>query len=134
MDAVPAAAAYDTDGAIYVSQLTGFPFPKGGANVYLVIPGQEPTVYASGFTNLTDLAFGRDGSLYAVQLTNDGLLAGGPGSVLRVRPGASSHTVIAGGLNQPYGIAVRGHSAYVTTCSTCAGDGQVVRLSLRRSS
>ena len=36
--------------------------------------GQAPTVYASGLTNLTDLAFARDGSLYAVEIASNGLL------------------------------------------------------------
>jgi hypothetical protein len=30
------------DGAYYVSQLTGFPFPVGAANVYRVVPGSAP--------------------------------------------------------------------------------------------
>ena len=37
MDAVPTAAAKGPDGAIYVSQLTGFPFPKGGASIWRVV-------------------------------------------------------------------------------------------------
>ena len=53
------------DGAYYISQLTGFPFEKGDANIWRVVPGQAATVYASGLTNLTDLAFAPDGSLYA---------------------------------------------------------------------
>ncbi len=56
------------DGAYYVSQLTGFPFPKGAANIYRIDPRNgRKTVYASGLTNVTDLAF-RGRTLYAVQL------------------------------------------------------------------
>jgi hypothetical protein len=71
---VPTAVAKGPDGAYYVSQLTGFPFPAGAANIYRVVPGSAPEVYASELTNVTDLAFGRDGSLYAVQISNGGLL------------------------------------------------------------
>ena len=41
-DAVPTSVARGPDGAFYVGQLTGFPFPVGGANVYRIVPGQAP--------------------------------------------------------------------------------------------
>jgi glucose/arabinose dehydrogenase len=131
MQAVPTAVVQGPDHDLYVSQLTGFPFPVGGANIYRVDKrGGEPEVYASGFTNVTDLAFGRDGSLYVVQIATDGLLADPPtgGSLIRVAPDGSRET-IASGLDAPYGVAVsrKGH-IYVSTHSTEAGAGEVVRV------
>ena len=79
-DAVPTAVVRGPDGAWYVSQLTGFPFTKGSASIWRIGSSGEPKVYASGLTNVTDLAFhGR--TLYAVQIATDGLLSGprGPG-------------------------------------------------------
>lgn len=119
------------DGALYVSQLTGFPFPPGAANIYRVDRWTgETTVYASGLTNVTDLAFqGR--TLYAVQISSGGLAATGPvGSVVRVKRGASSHTEVAGNLFAPYGIAIKGDSAYVTIGSVAKDAGQVLRIRL----
>jgi len=58
-DAVPTSIVRGRDGAFYVSQLTGFPFEPGDANIRRVVPGRQPTIYASGLTNVTDLAFGR---------------------------------------------------------------------------
>lgn len=52
MQAVPTAVVRGPDGAYYVGQLTGFPFPVGGARVYRVVPGHKPQVYARGFTNI----------------------------------------------------------------------------------
>ena len=75
-DAVPTSVVRGRDGAYYISQLTGFPFEQGDANIWRVVPGRAPTVYASGLTNVTDLAFARDGSLYAVEISSDGLLDG----------------------------------------------------------
>jgi hypothetical protein len=137
MDAVPTAAAYGPDGAIYVSQLTGFPFPVGGASIWRVVHGQTPTKYATGLTNVTDLAFGRDGSLYAVQIADEGLLAGptATGSVVRIPAGGGAeHTTVADDLVAPYGIALHRGAAYVTTGSTQAGGGEVLRVPLRRVS
>jgi hypothetical protein len=132
-DFVPTAAAYGPDGAIYVSQLTGFPFPVGAASIWRVVPGRQPVKYATGLTNVTDLAFGKDGSLYVVQIADQGLLAPNPtGSVVRIRKGGGdSHKTVIGNLTAPYGIALRGKSAYVTVCSTCAGGGKVLRIPLR---
>ena len=129
-DAVPTSVVRGPDGAFYVSQLTGFPFEKGAANIWRVVPGQDPTVYAGGLTNVTDLAFGRDGSLYAVEIASNGLLQGPIGSLRKVTPGSNTHETIAGGLFAPYGVAVKKGSAYVTTCAVCAGGGEVIRIPL----
>ena len=134
MQAVPTSVATrGHDGAYYVSQLTGFPFPKGAANIYRIDPRSgEKTVYASGLTNVTDLAF-RGRSLYAVQLSTEGLLNGPIGSVVTVKPGATApadHPVVVSGLPSPYGIAIRGDQAYVTTHSTEKDAGEVIRIRL----
>lgn len=119
--------------AFYISQLTGFPFPQGGANIYKMRPGHKPHVWASGLTNVTDLAWHR-GHLYAVEISAAGL-ANAPegtmpvGALVRVHRGDNSTPdVVAGNLPAPYGVALRGGSAYVTTCSVCAGGGQVMRF------
>lgn len=131
MQAVPTAVAHGPDHALYVSQLTGFPFPVGGANIYRVDKrGGEPEVYAGGFTNVTDLAFGRDGSLYVVEIATNGLLSGDPtGALKRVAPDGSVETIVSEGLVSPYGVAVsrKGH-VYVTNNATTAGAGEVVRV------
>jgi hypothetical protein len=132
--AVPTDVVRGPDGAFYVTQLTGFPFPKGAANIYRVVRGHAPTVYASGLTNLTSLAFSPGGTLYAVQISDEGLASGGPpiGSLLRVAPDGSgqSTSAVASGLFAPYGVAIHRDSAYVTVCSVCATGGQVVQVPL----
>ncbi len=132
-DAVPTAAAYGPDGALYVSQLTGFPFTVGAASIWRVAPGKAPVKWATGLTNVTDLGFDRQGRLYAVQIAANGLLAGkdARGSVVRIaRAGGDTHTTIQGDLMFPYGIALRKGYAYVTTNSNQADVGQVVRIPL----
>ena len=133
MQAVPTNVVQGPDGALYVSQLTGFPFPVGGANVYRVDKrGGEPEVYASGFTNITDLAFGRDGSLYVVEIATNGFLSGDEtGALKRIAPdGSVSHEDLADGeLEAPYGVTVsRKGDIYVTNHGTSAGGGEVVRV------
>jgi hypothetical protein len=74
MDSVPTDVALGPDGNYYVSELTGFPFPVGGARVYQVTPGGDVEVFAEGFTNLGALDFGPDGHLYALEMVSGGLL------------------------------------------------------------
>ncbi len=114
-----------------VSQLTGFPFEKGLAKIYRVDRQGRVSVYASGLTNVTDLAFGPGGHLYAVQISSEGLLTGPIGSVVRIPKGGGHASVVAGGLFAPYGIAITGRTGYVTTGSVAPGGGQVIALHLR---
>ena len=133
MQAVPTSvAAKDHDGAYYISQLTGFPFPTGAANIFKIDRKGTVTTYASGLTNVTDLAF--DGrNLYAVQISTQGLLNGPTGSVVKVKPGGTApadHTTIAGDLFAPYGIAIKNNNAYVTIGAVAPGAGQVLKIQL----
>jgi hypothetical protein len=130
-DPVPTSVVRGPDGAFYVSQLTGFPFTQGVANIWRVVPGSAPTVYASGLTNVTDLAFARDGSLYAVEIASQGLLNGPIGSLVKIAPGGgSTHETVAGGLFAPYGVALTKDAAYVTTGAVLVGGGELIKIPL----
>jgi hypothetical protein len=129
-DAVPTDVVKGPDGAWYVSQLVGFPFEQGASTIWRVVPGHQPTAFATGLTNVTSLAFAGDGSLYAVEIAANGLLQGPIGSLVKVHAHSNTHTVVAGGLFAPYGVAIRGQDAYVTTGSVVAGGGEVVRIHL----
>ncbi|WP_291414839.1 ScyD/ScyE family protein [Actinophytocola sp.] len=129
--AVPTSVVRGPDGAYYVGTLTGFPFQPGSARVFRVVPGKAPTVYASGFTNIIDIAFGPDGKLYVLEIAHNGLLSGDPtGALIRVGRGGSQKIVASAGLTAPGGLAIKGRSAYVSNCGTCAGTGSVVRIPL----
>lgn len=126
---VPTSVAVGPDGAYYVSELTGFPFAPGLSRIHRVVPGMPSTVYATGLTNVTDLAW-HGGHLYAVQLADTGLLdEDATGSLVRVDPGGD-HETAAGPFPAPYGVAIRHDWAYVTTCSVCPDAGAVVKVPL----
>lgn len=135
MDTVPTTVAVGPRGDYFVGQLTGFPFPVGGANVYRVpAGGGTPTVYASGFTNIVDIAFGKDGSLYVLQIVKNGLLAAfeagdWTGALIRVRPNGTRTELVPGVLTAPGGIAIGSDGAlYVTNNSIYPGIGEVLRI------
>jgi hypothetical protein len=131
MQAVPTSVVQGPDGAFYVGQLTGFPFPQGAARVYRVVPGQAPTIYAQGFTNIIDIGFSSDGTLYVLEIAHHGLLSGDPtGALIRVDRDGSHHIVMSNGLTSPGGLVLRRGAAYVSNCGVCPGTGTVLRVPL----
>lgn len=133
---VPTAVKVGTDGALYVGGLTGFPYPAGAANVFRLDPKTGlSTVFASGFTNIADLTFGADGSLYVLDLTTNGLASPtgpGPGALIRVDAATGTHTTLASqGLFLPTSL-VQGpdNALYISNLGTSAGGGQVLRYAL----
>jgi hypothetical protein len=131
MQAVPTNVVRGPDGALYVSQLTGFPFPAGGARIYRVVPGSAPTVYAEGFTNIIDLEFDAAGDLYVLEIDTNGLIAPEPaGRLAKVLSG--SHTVVtvaSEGLVMPGGMTIGPDGdIYISNFSTAPAVGEVIRL------
>ena len=131
---VPTSVDLGPDGRPYVGQLTGFPFPKDMAKVFRIGRFGAVSGYAFGFTNVVDIDFGPDGSLYVVELVKDGLLAAeagsGPpvGALYRIRPNGSRELLSGSELVAPGGVVVAGNGAvYVTINSTSPGEGAVLR-------
>jgi hypothetical protein len=130
MHFVPTTVTRGPDGAVYVGQLTGFPFPVGGAKVWRIVPGQAPTVYADGFTNILDIAFDNRGRLLVLEMFANGLLSGDPtGALTRVERNGSRTELARAGLVTPSSVAVgRDGTLYVSNKGTQVGTGEVLRI------
>jgi hypothetical protein len=134
---VPTSVAEGPDGAIYVGQLTGFPFFRGTASVLRISSdGGNISTFASGFTAIVDITFDTGGALYVLEVAsgqvapfpppNPGL---GNGRLKRQCPGASP-VVLLDGLTFPGGVAIGPDgAAYLTNRGTSAS-GEVLRLPL----
>ncbi|MBP6776813.1 MAG: ScyD/ScyE family protein [Piscinibacter sp.] len=131
---VPTSVAVGADGAYYIGELTGFPFPPGAANVYRHDPLTATTSVAyAGFTNIVDIAFDAEGDLFVLQISSNGLASpSGPGTgVLIEIDGATGErtTIASDGLFFPGGLAIGNDGAlYVTNLSHLPEGGQVLRI------
>ena len=129
-ESVPTTVVRGPDGALYVGELSGFPFCAGAARIWRLGPDGVPSVYASGFKMVIDIAAARDGSLYVLQYATSPALPGGPGQIVRVDPtGARSVVDTGAALQQPTSIALGPDGAlYVSNRGITPGQGEVLRI------
>ncbi len=128
---VPTSVTVGPDGALYVGELTGGPFPAGGASVWRIADGEEPAVYATGFSSIMGLGFAPDGTLYVAELVHDGLMglftgeAPPIGAVMSVAPGGGEPTMVATGeqLMALGGLDVGSDGAVYVSTGTVMGPG-----------
>jgi sugar lactone lactonase YvrE len=127
---VPTSVVQGPDGALYASELTGFPFPVGEARVYRIDPCAGVKVFESGFTNIIAIDFDDQGRLLVLEIATNGLLSGDPtGALIRVNHDGTKDELAIDGLFMPTGLAVGPKGGiYVSNCGVCAGDGEVIRI------
>jgi hypothetical protein len=137
-DPVPTSVAEGPDGALYVSQLTGFPFWRGTASVLrLASDGSSTEVYSSGFTAVVDLAVADDLTLYVLEIASGQVAPFPPPSpglgvsrLVRQCPGGAPE-VLLNGLSFATGVALGPDGAvYLTNKGTSPNAGEVLRLSV----
>jgi len=134
-DSVPTSVVVGPDGAYYVSELTGFPFPQGQARIYRIVPGNAPEVFLSGFRTIIKIEFTEEGNLYVLEHSGP-VGFGSPGILRRVNLAGCTtaaefcpRTVVRTGLRRPTSIALGPEGeVYVTVNGLDAGLGQVWRI------
>lgn len=144
-EAVPTSVAVGPDGYWYVGELKGFPFTPGTSRIWRVAPWArnvtcDPTatsgactLFMDGFTSITGLDFGPDGSLYVVEIVKSSVLnlfvgVDSTGALYRVSGGTKTE-LVPGQLTAPDDVAVaRDGTIYVTNKSILVGAGEVLAI------
>jgi hypothetical protein len=144
---VATSVAIGPDGAYYVSELKGFPAPRGMSRIWRIEPdarhvhcdpdavGSPCTLVADGFTSIVDLTFGADGTAYvteldeaswfAVEVATDGMEGG---TVNTCDPTTWVCTEEATGLTMPMAVAINEAGAFVVVSALVPGATEVVPL------
>ncbi len=134
MQGVPTGMTVGPDGAQYIGQLTGFPFPVGGANVFRKEAGMPHAAHEAGFTNIMDVAFDSMGNMYVLEMAAGGLLNAQTdprGQLIKVAPDGTRSTIAMDGLVLPTGMTVGPDDAiYVSNFGVMPGIGEVVRITM----
>ena len=122
IDSVPSCVVVGPDDRLYVSYVTGGPFPAGFAPVdAFSADGTEERV-AEGLTMVGDLAFDSSGRMYA-SIISTNFIEQGPGQVVRIEADGSL-TPVLDGIPVPGGIAFdAADNLYVLVFSAVAPDG-----------
>ena len=139
IESVPTTVVRGPDGAFYIGELSGFPYYKGAARVWRLVPGHNPTIFAEGFTAIADITFDDRGRLVVLEMAKEGLFALTPGQdiltgrLVRVERNGSKTDLATTGLENPGGVAYAGGDTYyVTNRTTGVGnDGQLLKLRVR---
>jgi hypothetical protein len=129
MQSVPNSVTKGPDNALYVGELTGFPFPVNAARVYRVA-NDVPTIFAEDFTNIIDLNFDPEGNLYVLEYATNGLLSGDlTGALNRLNSDGTRTTVLDKGLVAPTSFTFGSNGdIFIANRGIAAGQGEVIRF------
>ena len=130
MQSVPTSIVTGPDGAFYVGELTGIPFPEDAARIYRIGTDYEPEVFADGFTEIIDLAFDNKGGLYVLEFTSESLLSGNPnGALIYLAANGTRTTITSDELIYPTSLTLGSDGAvYVANRGFIAGQGEILRI------
>ena len=129
---VPTGLARDHDGNLYVGYLTEAPYTPGTSRVDKIAPDGTVSTVWTGLTQVTGVAIGADGTLYALEMSAGNGLPPGTGRLVK-QTGPDSNAEIVTGLDQPVGLAIGPDGAFYITFPAAGPGSQAGASDPRRS-
>ncbi len=136
IQSVPTGGTIGPDGALYVGEYSGFPYPQDKARIFRIGENGVPEVFAEGFNAITEITFDKQGNLLVLQFSDVSQLTSPditnlPGSLIQLAPNGTRTTLVAAGegLESADGLVIGpDDQIYVTTRGVGPGNGSVVRV------
>jgi plastocyanin len=134
---VPTGFALSPNGGVYVGFLTSAPYPDGGSKVIEVLPDGSFSDVWTGLTAVTGLAVGKDGTLYAAEMSTGNTDAppftmANSGRIVR-QTGPSSLAEVVTGIDYPIAMRMGPDNALYIAFPAFGGDppiGGILRVDL----
>ncbi|MBW4613594.1 MAG: ScyD/ScyE family protein [Desmonostoc vinosum HA7617-LM4] len=137
VQSVPTGGTIGPDGALYVGEYTGFPYPEDKSRIFRIGEDGKPEVFLDGFTHITDLTFDEEGNLLVLQFSDTSQLGGDitnlPGSLIQIAPDGTRTVIVAAGegLDSADGIDIGPDGKiYITNRGVGPKLGEVVRVDI----
>ena len=125
--AVPTGLATSGD-YVYSAEFSGFPFVAGSADIYRTDATGITSLFATGFTSISDIAFGPEGDLYILEYATNFFDPAPSGNVLRLSADGLSRDLLATGLTRPTGLAVDARGRVYVANNGDGTNGELLRL------
>jgi hypothetical protein len=129
---VPTGVAANPAGGIYVGGLSGLPFEPGSASIYLM-DGGTTELFATGFTNIIDIAIDAAGTMFVLEFATNGLFSGDQTGGLwsLSSDGSSRELLMSTGLVHPTGLTTGlDGTLYVTHLGGPGGSGELLAITI----
>ena len=140
LQSVSTGAAIGPDGAFYVGEYTGFPYPANEARIHRIGEDGEVEVFAEGFNYITDIQFDEDGNLLVLQFSDvpqfEDDFANLASSLIQLAPDGTRTTLVAPGegLRSADGVTIGPDGQiYIANAAIGPGNGEIVRVDLAQS-
>jgi hypothetical protein len=125
--AVPTGLATSGD-YVYSAEFSGFPFVAGSADIYRTDATGTTRLFATGFTSISDIAFGPEGDLYILEYATNFFDPAPSGNLLRLSADGLSRDLLATGLTRPTGLAVDARGRVYVANNGDGTNGELLRL------
>jgi glucose/arabinose dehydrogenase len=124
---VPTGLATNGD-YVYSAEFSGFPFVAGSADIYRTDATGTTSLFATGFTSISDIAFGPEGDLYILEYATNFFDPAPSGNLLRLSADGLSRDLLATGLTRPTGLAVDARGRVYVANNGDGTNGELLRL------